>query len=164
MTIYPSEHITDSQILSPDAEIDLYELTPIGEVGVFRFKNDNTQSWLGNEYLGLPLEFSGESSNSEGSMPQPQLIIGETDIDLSIFKALVFDGSIDGASITKHTVLLQNLLNNVNVKVTRSYRVKRVNDYSSMRISLSLASFSPSGPSTLPFRQFIPPAFPFVRL
>jgi phage-related protein len=163
MPVIPTSHIQDAHKLTADAEIDLYKLTAVGG-GIIRFKADNPLTWLGNEYTGLPLEFTGESFNSEGSMAQPQLMIGQPDVDLSIFKGLIYDGTIDGAKIEKYTVLLDNIIANVDTKVTRTYRVKRIDNYSASSIVLVLAAFSVAGPSTLPFRQFIPPAFPFVRI
>ena len=163
MPTIPTEQIADSQLLTADAEIDLYELTPAGTSAKLYFKNDNTVTWLGNTYTGLPLEFSGESFNAEGQAVQPQLIIGQPDIDLSFFKGLIWDGTIDNAKIDKLTVLLSHITGNQNIKRTRTYRIKRVDNYSSSQITLALAVFSVAGPTALPFRQFIPPAFPFVR-
>jgi phage-related protein len=162
--ILPIEHIEDSQKLSADAEIELFELTPAGGGATMRFKNDNTVTWLGNEYVGLPLEFSGETHSAENGMSQPQLTIGQPDINLSMFKGLIHDGLIDGARVDKHTVLLHNLINNINIKVTRTYKVKRPDSYGVTSIILVLSTFSVAGPSTMPFRQFLPPAFPFVTL
>ena len=165
MTIaIPIEQVQDAQSMSADAEIDLYELTPAGGGTLFCFKNDNEVEWQGNTYYGLPLQFSGESFNSEGSNSQPQLTIGQPDIDLSAFKGLVYDDALDGAEIKKHTVLLAHVIGNQNIKRTRIYRVKRVVDYSASQIVLALAAFSPAGATKLPHRQYIPPAFPFVRI
>lgn len=163
MPTIPAEQITDSQLLTADAEIDLYQLTPVGG-GAIYFKNDNNVTWLGNTYTGFPLQFSGESWNAEGHMVQPQLTIGDTNIDLSVFKGLIWDGTIDNARIDKHTVLLSHITGNQNIKRTRTYRVKRVDGYSAAQITLALATFSVVGPTVLPFRQYIPPSFPFVRL
>lgn len=164
MPSIPIEHVVDSQNLVADAELDFYELTPAGQTGVIRFKNDNPMTWKGNEYFGIPLVFSGEAFTADGNMIQPQLTIGQTDIDLSVFKGLIYDGSLDGAKIERHRVLLTHALANQDIKMTRSYRVKRVDNYSAAQIVLALATFTVSGPSTMPFRQFIPPDFPFVRI
>lgn len=159
----PEEHITDAQSMNLDAEIDLFDLFPTAG-GIVRFKNDDEQTWLGNTYAGVPLELSGEGRTADRGFNQATLTIGQPNIDLSAFKPLIANGSLDGARIDRHTVLLDHLLDDINIKKTISYRVKRVDGYSSSLITLILATFSPAGPSTLPFRQFLPPAFPFVRL
>lgn len=164
MANIPAEHITDSQLLTADGEIELFELTPSGTSAKLYFKNDNTLTWQGNEYTGLPLELSGEANNAEGTSVQPQLSIGQPNIDLSFFKGLIYDGSLDNARIDIHTVLLAHILANSNIKRTRTYRVKRVDNYGATQIVLALSVFSVSGPSQIPFRQYTPPAFPFVRL
>lgn len=163
MTI-PSSHIQDAQKLSPDAEIDLFVLTPAGTNSKIYFKNDNTMTWLGNTYTGMPLSFTGESKNAEGVPVQPQLVLGQPDIDLSAFKGLIWDGTIDNAKIERYTVLLTDLINNVDIKQYRQYRVKRVDSYGASEIILALATFSTPGPTRMPFRTYIPPAFPFVRI
>jgi phage-related protein len=155
MPAIPAEQITDSQKLSADAEIELYELTPSGTIAKFYFKPDNTLTWLGNEYVGLPLEMSGESRNAEGALVQPQLTIGQPDINLSIFKGLIWDGTIDGARIDKHVVLLDHVLGNQNIKRTTTYRVKRVDSYGATQIILALDVFTTLGPTMMPFRQYI---------
>jgi hypothetical protein len=163
MPTVPAEQIADSQLLTADAEIEMYRLTPSGSTAHIYFKNDNDVTWLGNTYTGVPLEFSGESFNAEGQVVQPQLTIGQPNIDLSAFKGLIWDGSLDNAEILKHTVLLGHILANQDIKRTRTYRVKRVDNYSAAQIVLALAVFSVAGPTMLPFRQYIPPSFPYVR-
>lgn len=163
-TNVPVSQIEDSQKLSADAEIEFWEITPAGGGAIFYFKNDNTMTYLGNEYVGLPLQLTGESRTAEGNPANPQLSIGQPDIDLSIFKGLIFEGNLDNAKIERHTVLLSHALSNTNIKRTDTYRVKRVDAYSAAQIVLVLATFSVAGPSMMPFRQYIPPAFPFVRL
>jgi len=160
----PQEHIAESQLLSPDAEIELYELTPSGSTAKIYFKNDNTVNWLGNEYTGLPLTFTGETFNAEGTAVQPQLMIGQPDVDLSMFKGLIWDGTLDNARIDRHKILLTHMINNQNIKQTLTYRVKRIDNYSASQITMALATFSVAGPTKMPFRLYIPPAFPFVRL
>jgi phage-related protein len=164
MPAIPNEQITDSQLLDADAEIELYELTPAGSTSKFYFKNDNTVTWRNNEYIGLPLEFSGISKNAEGALVQPQLTVGQPDIDLSIFKGLIYEGNLDNARIDKHTILLTHIQNNSDIKRTETYRVRRIDSYSASQIVLALDVFTTTGPTQMPFRQYIPPAFPFVRL
>lgn len=164
MAAIPSTHISDAHKLIADAKIDLYELTPSIGSGTLRFKNDSNERWLGNDYTGLPVKLSGETFTSQGSAPQPSLQIGDMGVNLSPFKPLIFNGGMDNARIVRYRVLLDDLINNRNIKEVSVYRVKRIESYSVSQITVSLAVFSPSGPSSLPFRQFVPPDFPFVVL
>lgn len=164
MAQIPISHIEDAHKLDADAKIDLYQLSPSIGTGTIYFKNDNDVMWRGLKYEGIPLKMDGETFTSQGTSPQPTFTIGQEDIDLSAFKPLIWSGGLDNARIVRHRVLLDNLLNNRDIKETSIFRVKRIDGYSATQIKLSLAVFSPAGPTTIPFRQYIPPDFPFVVL
>lgn len=160
----PAEHIADSHELVAEGRVDLFSLTPSGGTGVLNFKPDNTVTWLGVEYAGLPLQLSGEKKSSDIGYSMPKLTIGQPDIDLSIFKPMIYDGWLDNAVIVRQTVLTDNLINNVNIKEVRVYRVKRVEQYSRTQIVMQLATLSDSLGFQMPYRQYLPPAFPSVKL
>jgi len=160
----PIEHVKDSHKLLADGRVELFELTPSGGSGVIRFKNDNDVTWRGVEYTGLPCSISGEKKSSDTGLSMPKLQIGQPNIDLSKFKGLVYDGYLDNAIVIKLTVLLDNLLNNRLIREISTYRVKRVEQYSRSQISLQLATLSDSLGFSLPYRQYLPPAFPSVQM
>lgn len=158
---FPSNHIADALTLEgADARIDLFELSPTSG-GTIYFTTDNEHTWLGRLYEAIPCALSGEEFDLEKT-PEPQLRIGQEDLDLLPFKGLVFDGHLEGASLVRKRVLLDDLLNNRDIKQTTYFRVKRVGEYSRVGISLILSSYSSAVRQTLPFRQYIPPAFPHV--
>lgn len=158
----PIEHVEDAHQLQADAEIDLFELTPNDGSGTVYFKGDNDVTWKGQLYEGMPLSFTGLKKPTDGSSVAPKLTLGDGTIDLSPFKPLVYDGYIDGAQV-KHThLLLDNLLNNRDIKEERYYRVKRVGNYTRLSIELDLATASDALGYTLPARNYYPPAFPTV--
>lgn len=164
MSVIPIEHVKDSHLLIADGRVDLYELTPSGSTGVVRFKMDNTVSWRGREYTGVPLSLTGEKKTSEAGLVMPTLLIGNENTDLSIFKGLVYDGYLDNAIIVRQTVLLDNLVNNRLIRELQTYRVKRVNEYGRTRVSMQLATKSDSLGFQLPYRQYLAPAFPSVQM
>lgn len=160
----PVEQIRDSHKLQADGLVDLFELTPALGSGVIRFKNDSDVTWRGNLYTGLPCQLSGEKNSAETGPTMPKLQIGQPNIDLSQFKGLIYDGSLDNAVITRITILLDDMLNNRLIRTTRVYRVKRVEGYSRSQINLQLASVSDSLGFSLPYRKYNPPAFPAVQM
>ena len=164
MSQIPSDHITDSHELIGDARIDLYELTPSGGTGTIYFKADNDQEWRGHTYEGMPLGLSGEKKTSDRGLTMPKLTIGNGVIDLSPFKPLVHDGYLDNAIIFRRHMLLDNLLANRAIFEGTMYRVKRVEEYSRVRIVLQLATLSDSLGFSMPYRQYLPPAFPSVQM
>jgi phage-related protein len=161
-TSLPSSHVADALKLEGDAYVDLFELSPLSG-GSFHFKNDNDVTWLGTLYEGLPVSMTGEEEDLT-KLPQPQLTIGQDDLDLLPFKGLIFDGHLEGGSVVRYRFLLTNLLANLNIKQTTRYRIKQVGEYSRTKISLNLSSFSSATNQTVPFRQYIPPYFPYVSL
>lgn len=164
MTTIPQSQIDDAHKLTADGEIDLFELTPSTGTGVLHFKSDNEVTWQGNVYYGLPLQFSGDTKSTQGASSQPRLTIGQENIDISIFKPLIFDGTLDGATITRVHILLDDLINNRLVRTLHYYRVRRVESYSRTSVTLQLASLSDSLGFSMPFRQYLPPAFKAVTL
>lgn len=160
----PKEHIVDAHKLVADAEVDLFQLTPLDGSGTVYFKADNDDNWQGNLYEGLPLSFTGFKKSADTGTLTPRLIIGDGATDLSPFKPLVYDGWLDGAILVHIHLLLDNLRNNRNIREQRIYRVKRVPGYSRISIELQLATSSDALGFTLPHRQYHPPAFPAVYL
>jgi phage-related protein len=142
----------------------LFTLTPSGGSGNVNFKADNDVTYRGIVYTGLPMTLSGEKRTAETGLNMPKLTIGQTDIDLSLFKPMIYDGYLDNAVIVKSTVLTNNLINNANIRELRTYRVKRVEQYSRTQIIMQLATLSDSLGFMMPYRQYLPPAFPTVKL
>lgn len=164
MVAIPADHIADAHKLQADGIVTLWEMTPAGGGGTIRFKTDNDVEWRGNLYKGLPLSVDGDKESADGGSGQPTMVIGQANIDLSQFKPLINDGSIDGAFVVRHDVLLDNLLNNRNIKETRFYQVRRVAGYGRFQIRLDLGSYSDFLGFTMPHRQYLPPAFPSVKI
>lgn len=164
MTSVPVEHILDSHSLINDGKVDLFELTPSGGSGTIRFKNDNDVTWRGLSYTGIPCALSGEKKSSDTGLTMPKLMIGQPNIDLSLFKGLVYDGNLDNAIVVKLHLLVDNLVNNRLIREVSTYRVKRVEQYSRSSISLQLATLSDSLGFSMPYRTFLPPAFPSVQM
>lgn len=163
MPAVPASHITDAHKLDADATVDLFELFPLTG-GSLYFKPDSTITWLGNEYVGLPCSLSEIRKDAESVSSTPKLLIGEENIDLSIFKPLLWDGLVDGSILIHKQVLLANIIANLNIKETTTYRVKRPDNYSRSRIVLQLSTSSNAMNFTLPSQQYYPPDFPSVML
>jgi phage-related protein len=163
MSAIPQGHIADALKLQADGKLHLFEVFPVSGGSIF-CKADNPVTWLGLDYEGLPMQLSGEGKSNDGSTPTPRLQIGQEDMDLLPFKGLINDGWLDGATIVRKKVLLDDLLANRDIKETTTFRVKRVESYSRTKVTLLLATFSAAISQTVPFRQYTPPDFPWVDL
>lgn len=162
MPTIPQNHIEDALKLQVDGKVHLFELMPLSG-GTIYFKSDDPFTYLGNEYEGLPCAITGEEVSTD-KMNMPRLQIGQENVDLLPFKGPIHDRLIDGATVVRHKVLLDDMINQRDVKETSYFRVKRIESYSRTGISLVLASFSAAQSQNLPFRQYIPPDFPWVDL
>ncbi len=153
----------NAQLLSPDAEIVLYELTTRGGSTIY-FKSGPEVEYLTNTYESIPVSLSSQARTVEGDRPRSTMTIGSDNHDLGILKSVLFSGEVDGATIQKHIIELEDLKNNVDNRDTQLYTVKQVESYSRSRISLVLGRFSPAANTTIPYRKYLRPHFPYVRL
>jgi len=156
-------NIESSQELAPDAEIVLFELTTRTGATVF-FKSGPEQSYLGDLYESVPCALSGEKRTADGSPERPSLTIGGDDVDLAALKPALFSGQVDGGTLIKYTVELEDMLNNVNNKIVTKYSIKQVKDYNRFSINLVLGRFSPNSSTTIPYVKYTRPAYPHVKL
>lgn len=156
-------NIENAQKLSPDAEIVLFELTTSAGATV-HFKTGPSADYLGDLYESVPCSMTGEKRTVEGANERPSMMIGGSDVDLVALKPALFSGYVDGGTLQKHVVELEDLLNNVNNKITTTYRIKQVKDYNRYGINLILARFSPSAQTTIPYRKYTRPAYPYVDI
>jgi phage-related protein len=163
MSSLPIEHVTDSLKLTADGMVELFELTPLAG-GTLRFKNDNTVMWRGNEFTGLPVSFTDMVMTAQGSSTKPRMTIGEVNRDFSVFKPLVADGLLEGATVVYTRIKLEQMLANSLVRETRVFTIKRVSGYSRSQVSIEMATASDGLRFTIPHRQILPPAFPAVLI
>lgn len=164
MTQIPAEHVADSLKLNADGLVELFELVPSAGTGTVRFKADSDATWRGNVYTGIPLQLSGEKKSSDAGLSMPRLTIGKENVDLSAFKALAFDGYLDAAIVTKISILLDDMLNNRLIRQVQIYRVKRLEENSRSKLTMQLATLSDALGFQLPYRQYLPPAYPSVQM
>lgn len=164
MELIPVEHVTDSHLMEADGMVELFEMTPSTGTGTIRFKDGNDVTYLGNLYTGVPLKLTGEKKSADSGLTMPKLEIGQNNVDLSQFKPLIYDENIDNAIVIRIRILLDNLVNNRSIRETHTYRVKRVESYTRTSIMLQLATLSDSLGFKLPYRTYVPPAFPSVQM
>lgn len=163
MSNLPIEHVNDSLKLTADGVVELFELTSLAG-GTLRFKNDNTVTWRGNEYTGLPVSFTDMDMTAQGSPTKPRMTVGEVNRDFSVFKPLVADGLLEGAVVVYTRILLTQMLANSLVRETKIFSVKKVTGYGRSQVSFELATSSDGLRFTIPHRQILPPAFPAVLI
>lgn len=159
----PYEHIVESQKLTDaDAPVDLYQIVLKNLPVTFRFKNNNTVIWRGNEYEGMACSLVGDVRNADGEESRATLRVMNP---YGIFNKPAMNGDLDLAVVTRKRVLLNHLEGNVNIFEQRMWYVGRVAELiSGQSVSLELRNMTEGPGYQIPVRMFIPPEFPLVTL
>lgn len=149
--------------LSPEALVTLYRLRIpdlLGDVMIY-FTPQQEVTWLGTVYDSVPCTLSGVFQNSDGEMSRPRLTIANPS---GVFSSYVQDGKLDGAEISQYQVRCSDVINNIDVKITRLWRIARVAALNRQLITLELRNILDGHDFVLPPRVFAPPEFPHVSL
>ncbi len=161
-TSTPLTHIQESQKLTADAQVDLYEITLKQLPVIYRFKNNDTVTWRGYEYEGTAARLQGDTRLADGEESRASLQILNP---MGVFNLPAIDGDLDLATVVRKRVLRTHLDGNVNIFEQRMWYVGRISELlSGQSITFELRNMS-EGPSfQIPARMYIPPAFPLVTL
>lgn len=159
----PYEHIVEAQKLTDaDAHIDLFQIALKNQPVVFRFKNNNTVVWRGNEYEGMACHLTGDSRTADGEEARSTLRIMNP---FGIFNHPARQGDLDLAVVTRKRVLLQHIESNADIFEQRMWYVGRVAELiSGQSVSLELRNMTEGPGYQIPVRMYIPPEFPLVSL
>ena len=161
MTI-PQSHSQDALKLTGDGIVYLYEITIPSHNLVLRFKNNNTVTWQGRQYEGIPCQMQGLSDSADEKESRPTLRVYNP---VGLFNAPALDGSIYRAIVTRKRVLLDHIERNVNIFTQRMWYVERVKELvSGQHIALDLRVMTEGPNFYIPVRQYMPPEFPMVSL
>lgn len=156
----PLSHLQDAQKLTSDAYVDLYRLVLRNDPVTFRFKANNTVTWQGNTYEGMPISFSGEKRNSDGEQNKSALRIVNP---YGIFDDALLNNKIDMAVVTRYRLLSAHVDSNVNIYQQRMWRVMKVVEWiSGQSVTLELWNMTDGVNFMIPGRMYIPPEFPMV--
>lgn len=158
----PVSHVIESQKLTADALVDLYQINLKNSATVFRFKADNTVTWRGNVFEGMACELSGDTRSAEGEESRAQLRVMNP---VGIFNAPAMSGALDLAVLTRKRILRNHMESNLNIFEQRMWYVGRIIELiSGQSISFELRNMTEGANFQIPVRMYIPPEFPLVSL
>lgn len=158
----PQTHSEDALKLTGDGIVYLYEITIPAHSIIFRFKDNNTVTWQGNTYEGIPCQIQGVGDTADDSENRPTLRIYNP---AGIFNAPALDGSLYRSIVTRKRVLLEHIENDVNIYMQRMWYVERPKELiSGQYIALDLRAMTEGPNFQIPVRQYMPPEFPMVSL
>ncbi|RWM90014.1 MAG: hypothetical protein EOR84_22660 [Mesorhizobium sp.] len=158
----PQEHMTESQKLTADAFVNLYEIRLRTEPVILRLSDSVTRTWQGQVWEMFGVQLSGEkrSADDEESRPTLQLINPE-----GVFSTLIRRRLLDRATVIRYRVLRAHYEGDVNIFQRRMWYISRIASVTagqSIQAELRVMTEGPN--SRIPARQFMPPEFPTVRL
>lgn len=154
------EHIDDAQLLTADGVVDLFEFTLTDETQLF-LKANNAVTWQGNTYEATAIQLDGVANYSDAETARPKLTVANPE---GVFSAIVASGVLDNANVVRRRVLYQNMLLDVPISETQTWRVRRIVSMNREKIVMELRDRTDSQFFLTPGRMFIPPDFPQVSL
>lgn len=161
MTI-PVSHLQESQKLTADGLVDLYEITLKTKPVIVRVKNDDTVVWQGATWEGWPVLLQGDKRSADSEEARPTLRIHNP---LGLFNPYARDGDLEYATVVRKRVLREHIDSDTNFYQQRMWFVARVREVTAgQAVTLELRSFHDGPLFLLPGRLYIPPEFPVVNL
>lgn len=158
----PSQHLTEALKLEADAIVDLFEIQLKTKPVVLRVKNNNTVSWQGQTYEGMPLTLTGDKRTSDGEEARPTFMFANP---LGAFNTYAAQGDFDRAIFIRKRVLRTEMEANINRFQPAMWYVARVREIKSgVGITLELRSMHEGQTFKIPARMYMPPEFPTVSL
>jgi phage-related protein len=158
----PTSHVTEGEKLTADALVDLYQMSLVDDVTVFRFKNNNTVSWQGNTYEGMACQISGDRRSADIEESRATLQIMNP---VGVFNLPAMNGDLDLAVLTRKRILREHLEDDINIFQQRMWYVGQVKELiSGQSITLELRNMSEGPNFQIPVRMYTPPEFPLVTL
>lgn len=153
--------LEDAQKLTGDGIVMLYQLT-LKNGTIFRFKNNDTVTWQGSVWNGIPCQMTGEQRNADDEQSRPALSIANPE---GIFSKAAFDGLLESGIVRRREILRKHLDANLDITVDRMWYVGRVPELvRGKALTLELRNMTDGPNFKLPIRQYLPPEFPVVSL
>lgn len=158
----PIEHLTDSQKLTADGVVFLYEIQLRTEPVTLRLSSTVECTWQGQTWEMAGIQISGEKRSADGEEARPKLQIYNPE---GVFSTLIRQKLLDRATVIRYRILKTHLDGNVAIYQRRMWYVSRIADVTSgQTITAELRSMTEGPNNMIPARMFIPPDFPMVRL
>lgn len=156
----PQSHRENNEKLVSDGYVHLFEIK-LRNGEYLYFKENNTVEWQGKTWTGLPLAFEGYSSASGESLSRPTLSIANLEGSFSPF---IRDGILLRSTITRYSVLYQDILNDRNIYQKKVWVAWNVPQLTRDMLQLELRNPMDGVNFDVPARMYLPPEFPSVTL
>lgn len=158
----PIEHMTDAQKLdNADAYVELFQIILSDKQTKIYMKLNHDVDWQGNTYEGTGIKLDGVGKYADDQVARPKLTLFNPE---GVYSYLIDQGLLDGATIVRYRVLLDDVENDRPIYRRQQWKVSRVASVKIGYIGLELRDMMDGQNFTTPARMFIPPDFPTVSL
>lgn len=172
----PETQLEDAQKLIADGIVQLYEITLADNSKIY-LKQDNSITWNGHTWTGIPILFEGYSTAQGDSYSRPTLSIANPDnvneLDGSVrstLSSLVLPidgypyGLLNRAKVTRYIVLYEDLRADRAIYQKKEWIIWFIKTINKNVIQVELRNYMDGVNFDVPARMYIPPEFPFVTL
>lgn len=172
----PETQLEDAQRLVADGIVQLYEIR-LADGSKLYLKQDNSVTWNGHTWTGIPILFEGYSTAQGDSYSRPTLSIANPDtineLDgnaKSTLSSLVLPiegypyGLLNRAKVTRYLVLYEDLTSDTPVYQKKEWIIWFIKTINRNIIQVELRNPMDGVNFDVPARMYIPPEFPFVTL
>lgn len=156
----PDSHREENEKLVADGYVQLFEIK-LRNGTYLTLKQNNSVTWQGSNWTGIPLSFEGWETASSDSLSRPTMMIANPNGSFSTF---IRDGLLTKALVTRYLVLYEDVLNDRNVYQSKTWVVWNNPTLTNMSITLELRNPMDGVNFNVPARMYIPPEFPSVQL
>jgi phage-related protein len=156
----PQSHRENNEKLISDGYVHLFEIK-LRNGEYLYFKENNTVKWQGRTWTGIPMAFEGYASASGESLSRPTLSIANPEGSFSTF---IRDGILLRSTITRYSVLYQDILNDNNIYQKKVWVAWNVPQLTRDMLQLELRNPMDGVNFDVPARMYLPPEFPSVTL
>lgn len=156
----PAEQLEDAQKLIADGIVQFFEIR-LTDGTYLHLKADNSMSWNGSDWTGIPAIFEGYSTASGDSYSRPTLSVANPD---GVYSTIIRDGLLDRAVVNRYLVLYDDAINDRPIYQKKTWIIWYVKSLNKQMIQVELRNPMDGVNFEVPARMYIPPEFPFVEL
>lgn len=156
----PESHRQNNEKLVADGYVELFEIV-LRNGDTIRLKENNTVQWQDKTWTGVPLSFEGYSSAAGDKLSRPVMTVVNPE---GYFSTIVRDGHLLKATVTRYSVLYDDIVNNRNVFHKKVWIAWNIPQLTRDMIQVELRNPMDGVNFDVPARMYIPPEFPSVTL
>ena len=157
----PEEHLVDSQSLTGDGIVHMFEITLNDKTTILRFSPNPTFVWDSKTWEQRGIAVTGERRTGSDEEIKPRLQVQQEDGQFNVF---IQNGIVENSIVTRYLAMREHIDQDIVLFVKRSWYISRIAEHTKELIGCELRSLHEGPKISVPARIFAPPEFPLVRI